>query len=181
MMVQTSTHMGISVSMHGWAILLGYRTIVRLHHLPLPHLPTNVHHLFLIYLPMFIIFICCSAIPENPASRCFLMATILRGTPWPSQGHRGPIFQRCRKVKLKVRNRHCQATTRQTLRADFFALAIALLKIECPDELSLQSLWHPHHAWFTALQGTHGIPWSNQVRFDSDSFPIGVDNHASYC
>jgi hypothetical protein len=27
----------------------------------------------------------------------------------------------------------------------------------------------------------HGNPWSNQVRVDSDFFPIGVDNHASYC
>jgi hypothetical protein len=34
-------------------------------------------------LPMFIIFICRSAIPENPASHCFLMATILWGTPQP--------------------------------------------------------------------------------------------------
>jgi hypothetical protein len=47
MMVQASTHMGISVSMHGWAILLEHRTIVTLHHLPLPCLPPNVHHLHL--------------------------------------------------------------------------------------------------------------------------------------
>jgi hypothetical protein len=48
MMVQASTHMGISVSMHGWTILLCHRTIVTLHHLPLPcHLPPNVHHLHL--------------------------------------------------------------------------------------------------------------------------------------
>jgi hypothetical protein len=44
MMVQASTHMGISVSMRGWAILPLHRTIVTLHHLPLPHLPPNVHH-----------------------------------------------------------------------------------------------------------------------------------------
>jgi hypothetical protein len=136
---------------------------------------------FLIYLPMFIIFIYRSAIPENPALCRFLMATILRGTPWPSQGHRGPIFHRLRKVKMKVRNRHCQATMRQKLRAHLFALTIASLKVGCHVESSLQSLHHPHHARFTALQGTHGNPWSNQVRFDSDSFPIGVDNHASYC
>ncbi len=47
MMVQASTHMGISVSMHGWAILLGHRTIVTLNHLPLPHLSPKVHHLHL--------------------------------------------------------------------------------------------------------------------------------------
>jgi hypothetical protein len=53
-----------------------------------------ITYLFLIYLPMFIIFICHSAIPKNPASHCFLMATILRGPPWPPQGHRGPIFSK---------------------------------------------------------------------------------------
>jgi hypothetical protein len=82
---------------------------------------------------------------------------------------------------MKVRNRHCQAPMRDWLRAHLFALTIALLKAGCCVELSLGNLHHPHHAWFTALQGTHGNPWSNQVRVDSDSFPIGVDNHASYC
>jgi hypothetical protein len=130
---------------------------------------------------MFIIFICHSAIPKNPASRCFLMATILQGTPWPPLGHRGPIFQRRSKVKMNVRNRHCQTTMRERLRAHLFALAIASLKAGCCVELSLRNLRHPHHAPFTKLQGTHGNPWSNQVHFNSDSFPIGVDNHASYC
>jgi hypothetical protein len=67
---------------------------------------------------------------------------------------------------------------RDKLRAHLFALAIASLKIGCHVELYLQSLCH---ACFTALQGTHGNPWSNQVHFNSDSFPIGVDNHVSYC
>ncbi len=130
---------------------------------------------------MFIIFICHSAIPNNPASRCILMAMILRGTPWPPRGHRGPIFQRRRKMKMKVRNRHCQATMRDKLRARLFALTIASFKAGYCVESSLQKLCHPHHAQFTALQGTHGNLWSNQVHFDSDSFPINVDSHASYC
>jgi hypothetical protein len=140
-----------------------------------------ITYLFLIYLPMFIIFICHYAIPKNPASRCFLIAMILRGTPWPPRGHRGPTFQRRRKVKMKVRNRHCQATMRDKLRAHLLALTIASLKVGCCVESSLLNLRHLHHAWFTALQGTNGNPWSNQIRFDSDSFPIGVDNHPSYC
>jgi hypothetical protein len=82
---------------------------------------------------------------------------------------------------MKVRNRHRQVLMRDRLRAHLFALTIASLKAGCCVELSLGNLHHPHHAWFTALQGTHGNPWSNQVRFDSDSFLIKVDNHASYC
>jgi hypothetical protein len=82
---------------------------------------------------------------------------------------------------MRVRNRHHQATMREKLRAHLFALTIASLRAGCRVESSLQNLHHPHHAQLTALQGTHGNPWSNQVRFDSDSFPIGVDNHALYC
>ncbi len=47
MMVQASTHMGISASMHGWAFLFGHRTIIALHHLPSPLLPPDGHHLHL--------------------------------------------------------------------------------------------------------------------------------------
>jgi hypothetical protein len=38
--------------------------------------------LFLSYLPIFIIFLIENAIPRDPTSRRYLMATILRGTPW---------------------------------------------------------------------------------------------------
>jgi hypothetical protein len=130
---------------------------------------------------MFIIVICPSAIPENPASHCFLMTTILSGIPWPYQGHRRAIFQRCRKVKMKVRNRHCQEIMRDKLRAHLFALTIASLKAGCRVESSLLNLSRLHHARFTALQGTYGNPWRNQVCFNSDSFPIRDDNHALYC
>jgi hypothetical protein len=82
---------------------------------------------------------------------------------------------------MKVRNRHCQATMRDKLRAHLFPLTIASLKAGCCVESSLQNLHHLHHSQFTALQGTHGNPWSNQVCSDSDSFSIGVDNHALYC
>jgi hypothetical protein len=82
---------------------------------------------------------------------------------------------------MKARNRHCQAIMREKLRTHLFALIIASLKAECRVESSLQNLRHLHHAQFTALQDTHGNLWSNQVHFDSDTFPIGVDNHALYC
>jgi hypothetical protein len=170
MMVQASTHMGISVSMCGWAFLLGHRTIVTLHHLPLPHLPPNIYHL---HLPL------C-----HPRESCITLLSNGNnppGIPWPPQGHRGPIFQRHRKVKMKVRHRHCQATMREQFRAHLFALTIASLKAGCRVESSLRNRHHSHHAQFTALQGTHGNPWSNQVHFDSDSFPNSVANHALYC
>jgi hypothetical protein len=84
-------------------------------------------------------------------------------------------------VENESEARHCQVTMREKLRAHLFALTIASLKAGCSVESSLRNLRHPHHAQFTALQGTHSNPWSNKVSFDSDSFPIGVDNHALYC
>jgi hypothetical protein len=50
-------------------------------------------YLCLIFLPMFIIFICCSAIPENPASHCFLMAMILWGLLGLLERTGGPFFK----------------------------------------------------------------------------------------
>jgi hypothetical protein len=82
---------------------------------------------------------------------------------------------------MKLRNWHCQMTTRQKLRAQLIALTIASLKVGCRVKSSLQGLRYPHYAPFTALQGTHGNLRRNQSYFDSDSFPIGDDNHASYC
>ena len=41
MMVHTSTHLGISVCLRGWAILPGHRSNITLHHLPPHHLPPN--------------------------------------------------------------------------------------------------------------------------------------------
>ncbi len=87
----------------------------------------------------------------------FLIATILRGTPWPPRGHRGPIFQRCRKLKMKVRNRHHQATMREKLRAHLFALTIASLKAGCQAESSFRNLRHLYHACFTALKAPMAI------------------------
>jgi hypothetical protein len=64
-----------------WAYLLA--CVAGTSYLDTGQLSHFITYLFIIYLPMFIIFICRSAIQENPASHCFLMATILQGTPWP--------------------------------------------------------------------------------------------------
>jgi hypothetical protein len=145
---------------------------------PLLHFIT---YLFLICLPMVVTFCCHSAISKDPASCRFLIATILWGTPWPPHGHRGAIFLGRSKIQMKVRNRHCQMTTRQKSRPHIFALTIVSLKVGCCVELFLQGLRHPHYARLIALQGIQGNPRSNQVHFNSDPFPIGVDNHTSYC
>jgi hypothetical protein len=84
---------------------------------------------------------------------------------------------------MNVNNWNSATTTmtRHWLRAHLFALMIASLKIGCQVELSLRHLHQSHLFCFHALACIKGDSISSQVHFDSDSFPIRVDNHASYC
>jgi hypothetical protein len=110
-----------SVSLRGWAST-GYRAIQPSHHVPFYLLPPNHHHL-----PDAL-----RHSNESQVTRGFLMAMILRGTPWPLQGHRGPICCR-RKWKMNINNWNSATTTliRYWLRAHLFALTMASLKIGC--------------------------------------------------
>jgi hypothetical protein len=132
---------------------------------------------YLLIIYIIIINLLHSVVPKDPKSRRLLMMTILRGTPWPPRGHRGTIV--CRKHRQKVRP-CCKGKTKlgQTLRAHLFAMAITSSRVGCCVELHLHRIFDvPLH--LTALLSSSGDP--GQVRFDSDSFPICVNNHASYC
>jgi hypothetical protein len=72
-------------------------------------------------------------------------------------------------------------TTRHWLRAHFFALTMASLKIGCQVKSSLRHLRQSHLFCFHALAGIKGDLISSQVHFNSDSFLIRIDNHALYC
>ena len=138
-----------------------------------------ITYLYIFLLPIIITYLMRSVFPDNPKALRFLMVTILRGTPWPIRGHRGPIWRRRRKVKVKFKNRNPEATTttKHWLRAQLFALAMTSLKVGCHVESSFR---YPRQSLF-AFAGIKGDLTSGQVHFDSDSFPIRIDNHASYC
>jgi hypothetical protein len=103
--------------------------MVTLYHLPLPHLSPNVHHL---HLPLYL--------PRESCITSLSNGNNPPGDSWPPQRHRGLISQRCRKVKMKVRNRHCQSTVGDKLRTHLFALTIASPKTRCCVESSLQNV-----------------------------------------
>jgi hypothetical protein len=136
---------------------------------------TFLTYLLIIY--FIIINLLHSFVPKDPKSRLLLMMTILRGTPWPPQVHRGTIVRR--KHRQKVRP-CCKGKTKlgKMLRAHLFAMAITSFRVGCCIELHLHHIFDvPLH--LTALLSFSGDP--GQVRFDSNSFPICVVNHASYC
>jgi hypothetical protein len=86
------------------------------------------------------------------------------------------------KTKVKNRNQEKTTTTRHCLRGHLFALAMASLKVGCQVKSSLRCLHQSHRFHLHApLAGIKGDSTSGQVHFDSDSFPIRIDNHASYC
>jgi hypothetical protein len=64
------------------------------------------------------------------------------------------------------------------LRAHLFAMAITSFRVGCCVESHLHRIFDVPLR-LTALLSFSGDP--GKVRFDSDSFPISVDNHASYC
>jgi hypothetical protein len=143
-----------------------------------------ITYLFIFLLPIIIISLMCSIFPDNPKALRFLIATILRGTPWPIRGHRGPNWRRRRKVKMKVKNQNPETTTttRHCLRAHLFPLTMASLKVGCQVKSSLRCLRQSHiFHLHTPLAGINEDLSSGHDHFDSDSFPIRIDNHASYC
>ncbi len=93
----------------------------------------------------------------------------------------GANFSKMQEGENESEEQALPGNNERRLRAHLFALALASLKAGCCVDSYFQSLHHPHHACFTALQGTHSNLWSKQVHFDSDYFPIVVENHASYC
>jgi hypothetical protein len=163
MMVCAGTHVDLSVSRRGWAHSIGYRTYY------------IFDYLLIIY--FIIINLLHSVVPKDPKSCCLLMMTILWGTPWPPVGHRGGIVS----LKHRQKVRPCRkGKTRlgQMLRAHLSAMAITSFRVGCCVESHLHRIFNvPLH--LTALLSSSGDP--GQVRFDSNSFPICVNNHGSYC
>jgi hypothetical protein len=97
-----------------------------------------------------------SVILKNPKSRCVLMMTILRGTPWPPWGHRGTIVHQ--KHRQKVRP-CCEGKTKlgQTLRAHLFAMAITSFRVGCCVESHLHRFFDVPLC-LTALLSSSGDP-----------------------
>ncbi len=63
-------------------------------------------------------------------------------------------------------------------------LGMATFRVGCRIEICLQRLRHligKPLPCFQALLSQEGDPTCAQVHFDMDSYPIGVDNHASRC
>jgi hypothetical protein len=145
--------------------------------------------LLLSYLPIFIIFLIENAIPRDPTSCGYLMATILRGTPWHLWGticvlRHKRVKQYIKPVRHLILGDDVKPTSK--LRPYLLPAAITSFQVGCCVESFLCRLIHPSPATpcFLGLMGASKDLTSmgnNQVHFDLDSYPVGIDNHASRC
>jgi hypothetical protein len=134
-------------------------------------------YLYLYMLPYIIHYLIKIAIPSNPAKIKQTIWVFSQVPPWPPRGHRGHMS--CQKDKQKVRpRRRGRVKWKAMLWVHLFALAIAYFRVCCRVKSHLHCIFGaPLHLSF--FNSSTGNP--DQVRFDSDSFLVRVDNHASYC
>ncbi len=147
-------------------------------------------YLFLTFLPIFILSLLYCAIPANPTSRRYLMVAILRGTPWRLRGTKGAPHQSHRKCQKQYKKpiSHCTTetilVTTRLLQTYLVPTAITLFKVGCRVEGFLRRFSCTTPRPLPAIRPItlHATnDKSGPIRFDLDSFAVGVDNRASYC
>ncbi len=135
-------------------------------------IPIVLHHL--VYL----------ALPEDPMSFCILAKTIAKTSAWRLRGHpcdaRPKRFRCFKKSKMKLVSKAIQDKTITKKLPSYLVPALfAAFKVGCRIEIELRRFLCPiqRAPQFLALRSASlGNP---TVRFDLDSFEIGIDNHAS--
>jgi hypothetical protein len=138
-------------------------------------------YLILNFLPIIIFTLIYLTYPTKP-----LAMAITKSAPWRLRGK--PRTIRCTRIKrYKIPARNYQAnneTSGATMRTYLFPALIAAYKVGCCLESFLQLFSSPP-TWapiYLALQSKTTLQSASPlVRFDSDSYPIGVDSHTSKC
>ncbi len=136
-------------------------------------------YLFIQLLPMTIYMLCHLAYPTKN-----LATTIHKTAPWRLKGK--PCVaqhKRVKRYKKPIRKLQDKAKN-QTLGTYLFPAAFAAFKVGCRVESFLQRfsgppIWDPTCLALQSESMLQAAP--PPVRFDSDSYRIGVDNHSSRC
>jgi hypothetical protein len=147
------------------------------------------YRLFLL-IPIMIYQLVFLAIPKDPMLLCILAKTLVKMTAWRLRGHPRIVCPKKTKCFKKPRKRYFQKwnftqnvhpTTIKKLPSYLVPAFFATIKISCCIEVYLRKFMHPlqRAPRFLALQSA--FLDDPAVRFDSDSFSIGIDNHASRC
>ena len=137
-------------------------------------------YLFIYALPHIIVTLACQAVPKDHA----FCKALLKRRAWHPQGHRHLVtHKRVKRYKKPVSIVFEGEKRANKLRTYLFPFAMASFRVGCYVESFARRLCRctrvPIH--LRALQGLEGPSQQPPLLFDSDSFLIGVDNHASRC
>jgi len=147
-------------------------------------------YLFLHIIPLLLYHLVYLVLPEDPMSSRLLEKTIAQTSAWRFRGHphdaRPKRFKCFKKPKKKMVSEEIQDKTvkyiiTKKLPSYLMPAFFAAFKVGCCVKDTLRHFLRPlqRAPQFLAHQGAFlGDP---AVRFDSDSFSIGIDNHASQC
>jgi hypothetical protein len=138
-------------------------------------------YLFLNFLPIFIIILLHVAYPTKT-----LATAIIKSASWRLRGEPRAIHHtRVKRYKIPVRNHQAKnKTSDATMQTYLFLVLFTAYKVGCRVEVFLQRFsgpptWAHSHLAFQSEATLQSA--SPPVRFNSDSYPIGVNSHASKC
>ena len=147
-------------------------------------------HLLFHIIPIVLYHLLCLVLPEDPMSFRLLAQTIAQTSSWRLRGHprgarpkRSKCFKKPKKkmVSESIQDKAIKQTIKKKLPSYLVPALVAAFKVGCCVENKLRRFLRPiqRAPRFLALQGAYLD--DPAVRFDSDSFFIGIDNHASRC
>ena len=144
-------------------------------------------YLFLHIIPLLLYHLVYLVLPEDPMSLRLLKKTIAQTSAWRLRGHphnarpkRFKCFKKLKKkmVSKEIQDKMIKHIITKKLPSYLMPAFFAAFKVGCCVEHKLRLFLCPlqRAPRFLAHQGAFlGSP---AVRFDSDSFSIGIDNHA---
>jgi hypothetical protein len=136
-------------------------------------------YLFVQFLLIIIFILCFLAYPTND-----LATMIFKTAPWCLRGNSCVVrHKRVKKYKKPVGELQNKAKS-QTLQTYLFPAIFIAFKVGCRVEVFLRRflgppIWDPTYLTLQSETTLQSAP--PPVRFNSDSYPIRVDNHASKC
>jgi hypothetical protein len=141
-------------------------------------------YLFILILPFVIHSSILQVIHCNPKELKILQKAIIQGQPWAHPGtRRSWPRKKVKQYKKPSVSMVCEGAKTNKLRTHLLPLAMAAFRVGCRVESFLRRsgrLGRPITR-FTAMAGEAGSRLNPHMIFDSNSFRIGVDNHASFC
>jgi hypothetical protein len=145
-------------------------------------------YLLLHLIPIVIYQLVFLAIPKDPMLLCFSANKLIKMAAWRLRGHphgarpkKTKCFKKPKKKLISKKQDIQDMTIKNKLPTYLVPALFAALKVGCRIEAKLRRFLRPlkRAPRFLALQSA--FLDDPAVRFDSDSFSIGINNHASLC